>query len=98
MNFSGKSPNDTTFSLGGIFGVAWFHTHPPIEFAPKGTSRRTGPSVPDLANPLPYKVPGIIYDYIGEKNTTGEYYIYNGHKKNEPAKIYFYGSERRPNQ
>lgn len=96
--FSGKSPNDTTFSLGGIFGVAWFHTHPPIEFAPKGTSRRTGPSVPDLANPLPYKVPGIIYDYIGEKNTTGEYYIYNGHKKNEPAKIYFYGSERRPNQ
>lgn len=96
-DFSGKSPNDTTFSLGGIFGVACFHTHPPIEFAPQEASRRTGPSALDLANPLPYKVPGIIYDYIGKKNTTGEYYIYNGHKKNEPAKIYFYGSERRPN-
>lgn len=86
------------FSWGGKFGVACFHTHPPIEFASRGTSRPVGASSLDLSTKLPYDAPGIVYDYIGVIDPTdNKYYIYSGDKKDMEGMVYFYGSEKRPN-
>lgn len=85
------------FRLGGKFGVAWFHTHPPMKYAGEDDVRSVGPSPIDKDSIAKAELPGFVYDCIGtynEKDNT--YYTYGGDEIDK-GKIYSYGLERRPN-
>ena len=85
------------FRLGGKFGVAWFHTHPPMKYAGKKTMRRVGESDEDTTSIAKAQLPGFVYDCIGTKDLNGNYYTYGGDEIDRKGKIYPYGLERRPN-
>ena len=68
--------------------VGFFHTHPPISYAPTGSYRKTGYSKgdEDAANDL--KLPGFVYDYEASE-------IEGGHSETNATKIYRFGPARR---
>lgn len=86
------------FRLGGKFGVAWFHTHPPMKYAGEKTMRRVGESNEDTTSIAKAQLPGFVYDCIGTYNEDNKtYYTYGGDEIDRQGKIYLYGLERRPN-
>lgn len=86
------------FRLGGKFGVAWFHTHPPMKYAGKKTMRRVGESDKDTTSIAKAQLPGFVYDYIGTYDPKKGYNaVYSGDEIDKQGKIYLYGLERRPN-
>ena len=85
------------FRLGGKFGVAWFHTHPPMKYAGEDDVRRAGPSQIDEDSIAKAELPGFVYDCIGIYNEDNKTYYTYGGDEIDKGKIYSYGLERRPN-
>ena len=86
------------FRLGGKFGVAWFHTHPPMKYAGEDDVRSVGPSQIDEDSIAKAELPGFVYDYIGTYDPKKGYNaVYSGDEIDKQKKIYPYGLERRPN-
>ena len=72
----------------GSYPVAQFHTHPPQFWSKIG--RWAGPSRSDKNRAKKDEVPGLVYDYVGDRR-----WIPAGHPLDAPAKVYLYGLERR---
>jgi VCBS repeat-containing protein len=84
------NPVNPVLGVGGTYVVGLFHTHTPMTYrydiGPSNT-RGTGPSSGDLNSPL--NVPGFVYDY----STSDP--IPTGYAIDSPAKVYFYGPNKR---
>ena len=77
----GKVVNNTTV-------CAFFHCHTTLQYCPKETMRRTGPSSADKSFASKNKLPGILYDYAKRE-------IRRGDSKDLSKKIYTFGPSKR---
>ena len=72
------------------YTVAWFHTHPVVEWLDNSLVRPVGPSDGDhgySARPA-INIPGYAYDYIANLQDNGDSFVLGGTPKNAPADVY----------
>jgi hypothetical protein len=86
--FYDSSPTGTA-----VYVVGWFHTHPPMTYAPPDHYREVGPSIPDRFFSLEpsTQVPGIVYDYVSVafgNFLASDGKIPGGHPMNASTKLY----------
>lgn len=88
----GCEGTNANVSLGKVIDnttvCAFFHCHTTLQYCPKETMRRTGPSSADKSFASKNKLPGILYDYAKRE-------IRGGDSKDLPKKIYTFGPSKR---
>lgn len=89
----GKNLSEVPIISNGVqYAVAFFHTHPPMTYAPNNTYfRDTGMSQEDKDTAKTANCVGIVYDYI-------ENPIIGLHTKDAPAKLHNYNTQRKLDQ
>lgn len=68
--------------------VSSMHTHTPLSNEKGDLYRKVGPSKADQEFADKNDMEHIVYDYIGEKNEDGIFFLKNGHKVDDPMKVY----------
>lgn len=66
----------------------FFHTHTSLEMAPRGLTRKTGPSQTDTDFANGQKIPGLLYDYSAQ-------IIRSGDSRNAQHQLYTFGPNQR---
>ena len=99
----GPTPADSPSSPGPLdsptYMVASFHTHTSLakEQPPMFRTGLVGPSPEDSTLSLFLKIPGLVYDYVGDDLLgNGVYWLQSSHGMNDSAKIYDFGEVLRP--
>ncbi len=103
LRLSGRPPDlpscPNANATGARYTVGMFHTHSPRTYlTPTNGFRRVGPSERDYRGATLRQLVGVVYDYVGVPDSNGNptNRLYNGHSKDDPARLYSIPPYRRP--
>lgn len=78
--------------VGGVYRVAFFHSHTPLTNCGPDASREVGFSDADI-NWVSGHAPLFVYDYVGERDfADGTTFVKGGHGIDDPASISYLGT------